>query len=426
MIMNEDFLQYLWKFRLLHGELNTVGGDRLVVLHPGEHNSNSGPDFCNARIRIAETLWAGNVEIHVNASDWFRHGHQQDRAYDNVILHVVYHHDADIPDTSNEYLPVLEIKGQFDESLFSRYEYLMMNQLWIPCVIQLDPSCREVFRIWSPALAVERLVQKSSEIRRLWDSTGQDWEESFYQHIAVGFGFKINGFPFEMLAKSLPLRLVRKHCNNLFQVESMFFGQAGMLDHTWQDDYPRKLEAEYAFFRAKHRLTSMSGGMWKFLRLRPSNFPTIRISQFANFLQKTGCRFFWMTEQALCKESRVMFNVGTSGYWDNHFLFDKDSVLRPKVMGQRSSDLLIINVLVPFMFFYGTMKGDARLREKALEMLEELVAEENSETRRWNNAGLSSKNALESQALIQLKRGYCNHKQCLRCRIGDSMLQRKR
>lgn len=424
--MNEQFLSYLWKYRQINAGLRTEAGDLLTILHPGDQNRDSGPDFFNARLRIGNTIWAGNVEIHVRASDWYRHGHQTDPAYDNTILHVVYEHDVTVSNQNGEEIPTLVLHEQYPEKIFEQYQLMMDNMQWIPCYNQLKDHHDVKFGLWAPSLAVERLINKSVGIRGLWESCGHDWEEALYRHLAMSFGFRINGLPFEMLAKSIPLKIVRQHCTSLFQTEALFFGQAGMLNADLQDDYPQSLWHEYRFLADKYQLKPLHESNWKFLRLRPSNFPTLRISQFSGFISNSKASFFNMLESRNLSEVVASINSPASAYWNTHYLFDKPSSFRPKMMGTGSINLLVINGLVPFLFFYGLEKDEPSLREQALNLLEQLSPEQNSEIVPWETVGIACNNALHSQALLHLKRSYCNKKQCLGCRIGSELLADRR
>jgi hypothetical protein len=422
--MNEQFLSYLWKFRLIKADLKTASGDPLTILHPGDQNSNSGPDFFNARVRIGNTTWAGNVEIHVNASDWYRHGHQTDQAYDNTILHVVHEPDIGVTRQNGDPIPTLVLKDQYTGQIFAQYESMMHNQQWIPCYNQLKECADSHFTLWAPSLAMERLLYKSHAIKALWESCGHDWEVAFYRHLAQSFGFRINGLPFELLAKSIPLKIVRQLGERQLQTEALFYGQAGMLSDDFSDDYPKALLKEYRFLYDKYHLTPIQGSTWKFLRLRPTNFPTIRISQFVAFLLQSHTQFFRMLDFGSCSEAEDSLTTQASEYWDTHYLFDKIASFQPKFIGSNSINLLIINGLVPFMFFYGLVKDQLAHKEKALNFLEQLPGECNSEIIHWESAGLACLNAMQTQALLHLKRFYCDKRQCLECRIGSLLLSK--
>jgi hypothetical protein len=420
--MNELFLSYLWKYRLLGHDIQTDSGEPVAVIHPGDGNTDSGPDFFNARLRIGPTLWAGNVEIHVRASDWYRHGHHHDPAYDRVILHVVYDADQAVLHPNGVPVPMLVVRDHIPAGIFERYQRMMHNPQWIPCSSQLDATAGRGFGMWAPALALERLENKSSAIRQLLAGCSNDWEEAMYRHMAGSFGFKVNAMPFEMLAKSLPLKVLRKHCGNLFQLEALLFGQAGMLTGSFSDAYPRSLITEYDYLSKKYMLTPLTSPGWKFLRLRPTNFPTIRISQFAAFLLETRARFFALFGQKPFPLSRDLFARRSSEYWDSHYVFDKHAGYRPKTMGESCINLVIVNGLSPFLFCYGLEKGKPDICEAVLAFLETVPGEKNSITERWRAAGFPTDNSLLTQSLIHLKQSYCDRKRCLECRIGSTLL----
>jgi hypothetical protein len=423
MIMTEEFIHYLWQFRLLKPGLNTADGEPLTVLHPGNANRDGGPDFFNSRIRIGDTVWAGNVEIHINASDWFRHKHHKDKAYDNVILHVVYTNDLQVFDRNQKRIPTVSVKGCFDDAIYDRYKGFLGNHLWVPCE-QLIRSIPDIhFDQWASALAVERLEQKTLLIRKSWEMSGYNWDETFYQNLMKAFGFKINALPFELLAKSLPLKVLLKHRDNLLQLEALLFGQARMLDRTFSEEYPGILKAEYHFLQRKYSLKPIDGGLWKFLRLRPSNFPSLRIAQLAVLFASAENLFASILELQTLKYIEELFSVKASDYWDTHFLFGKTSSARPKILGESSIRLIILNLIIPFLFFYGMEKGIADVKENGIKMLELLPGENNSDLAHWKRLGMPVTNALNTQALIQLKTQYCENKRCLVCRIGNQLLE---
>jgi hypothetical protein len=420
--MNEEFLHYLWKFRLLDPELCTVSGEPLVVLHPGEHNKDGGPDFFNARLKINGTTWAGNVEIHEKASGWYKHRHQQDPSYDNVILHSVYENDAEVTRRSNEKIPTLVMKGHFPDYIYERYRDFQENRNWIPCkavISNVDPF---VFEQWNPSLAVEKLEEKLLVMKKSLEASTFDWEETFYRNLAGSFGFRINAQPFELLARSLPWKLLQKHRTSLFQLEALLLGQSGMLKPDFTEEYPRLLLQEYRFLKEKYGLKEISCSLWKFLRLRPSNFPAIRIAQFACLINNAKDLFQLVLESPDIREIADHFAVNASVYWDTHFLFGKLSIPKPKLLGTDSIHLLIINFVVPFLFLYGETKSLANFKEKGLSFLEQLPPESNTIIRNWRESGIISPNALSTQALLHLKSHYCDKKRCLECRIGNYLL----
>lgn len=419
--MNEQFLQYIWKFRLLNTTLKTTAGEDISVLHPGLQNSDGGPDFFNARIRIGPTIWAGNVEIHIRSSDWIRHSHHFDPAYDNVILHVVYEHDINLKRRKNIPLPTLELKGNFPEEIRLRYSEIMQNQSWIPCMNLLTSGSADAVRLWTPALAAERLSFKSAQVLQLLEEY-TDWDEVFYILIASGFGFRVNSLPFELLAKSLPLRIIRKNIDNTTRLEALLFGQSGLLGIRQRGKYVRFLAGEYKHLQVKYNLKPLKSGLWKRLRLHPRNFPDIRISQFANWLVRCKAEPSGLLNISGVEGQTAFFHSSASDYFATHYRLGKASRHKFKSMGNESSRTLLINTLAPYLFAYGSARDLSPARMKALELLENLKPEDNRDLRMWRSLGLKADNALESQALLQLKRCYCDYKRCLECRIGLKIL----
>ena len=424
--MTEEFLQYLWKFRLLNHELYTRTGETLTILHPGEQNHNGGPDFINAKIRIEDTIWAGNVEVHMNEADWFRHGHHLDKTYENVILHVVYEEYTGDSTRLKTVFPTLVLHGQYPEYIYNLYQDFLRNRSWIPCeklLLKYDPF---YFDQWSTALLIERLENRSAQWGKLLEANKSDWAETLHQSIARSFGLKINTLPFEFLAKVLPLKIVLKYKNNLFTLESLVFGQAGMLNKNFSEEYPEALKKEYGFLAGKHSLTPIDTSLWKFLRLRPPAFPTIRLAQWASLLQHADLFFSSVLESKKSDDITKLFSVGPSEYWNNHFVFDKPSSSIKKFIGTSSIHLLILNAIAPFIYFYGDHKGMNDFKEKAIALFESIPGEQNSITEKYNEMGLAVDNALKTQALLQLKSNYCDRKRCLDCRIGSRLLGNER
>jgi hypothetical protein len=420
--MPEDLLQYLWKFRKLNGNLKTKSGEEIVILNPGEHNGNSGPDFLNARIRIGETLWAGNVEIHVRQGDWRRHNHHLDKAYENVILHVVYQEEEEREDPPVPPMPVVVIKNHLPDEIVRRYDEMINGLAWIPCeklIRGVDPF---YYREWASALVLEKLTEKCMQWEQLLESNSFDWAETLHQAIAQVFGLRVNNVPFELLAKVLPLKLVLRHRESLFSLEALAFGQAGMLNKEFSDPYPNRLQQEYRHLAEKYSLRPMDPAVWKFLRLRPSSFPTVRIAQWAAALQNADRWFGLITEREFPDGIRELLSVTASGYWDSHFLFGKRSSSVKKRTGTPSVNLFILNAAAPFLFFYGKNKGEQELMERALRWIDSLPAEENHIITRWKILGFPAESALHTQALLRLKSTYCDRKRCLECRIGVKVI----
>jgi hypothetical protein len=428
-IMSEEFLHYLWKYRLLDPELMTVGGEKVVVIHPGEHNTDGGPDFFNARLRIRDTTWAGNVEIHVKSSVWYKHRHQEDPAYDNVILHAVFEHDAEVTRRSEEKIPTIELKGRFPEYIYDRYRDFQDNLSWIPCQAVIKDVDPFIFEQWIPALALEKIEDRIGVLKKSLEACKYDWEETFYRNLARSFGFRINAQAFELLARSLPFKLLQRHRNDIFQLEALLFGQAGMLEEAYIEEYPRLLRNEYYFLRDKYKerfnLRGIPVSVWKFLRLRPSNFPALRIAQFAGLIHKSKDLFSNVLESSSPKEIASQFDVNASEYWDSHFLFGRWSSPKPKTLGISSIRLIIVNFVAPFLFLYGDMKSSSSHKEKGLSFLERLPPENNTNISKWMEMEIPVPDALHSQALLHLKQNYCDKKRCLDCRIGNKLLNRE-
>ena len=418
MMMTEDFLHYLWRSRLLQTPLFCVSGEPVMVIHPGEHNRNGGPDFINARVQIGRTLWAGNVEIHLRASDWFRHMHHKDPAYQNVILHVVDTCDKEVVGAGNQPIPVLEIRRNYPTALTARYKALQSAKQWVPCQNLMEDVDPSIFRLWAPALVVERLVTRTIRIRMWLNYTKNRWDELGYQVIASAMGSKINTQPFELLARSIPLKILLRHRDQVPVLEGLLFGQAGLLDPSFSGKYPKELLRTYNFYKDKYSLKPLEKGTWKFLRLRPVSFPTIRISQFAEILHQNWSFHESLQENLHVSDWKRIYRVKASRYWDSHYTFGRESASRVKWLGTNTIHLLLINGIVPLLFLYGTEKGLTRYSERALSLLEEIPGEKNSLVTSWSLLGMPADNALFTQALKQLKSAYCDRKRCLDCRIG--------
>jgi len=428
--MQEEFLHYLWKFRLFDGkDLFTKTGEPVEIIKCGEPNSDSGPDFFNAKIKIGKTIWAGNVEIHVHASDWETHKHQNDKAYDNVILHVVHEADVTLKRRNGEIMPTLELKGKIQEGIYKKYLSFKTNNSWIPCNTQIQSIDSFSVNHWLDRLLIERLERKTLSIIELLRENQNNWEETFYQFLAGGFGLKLNTHPFDLLAKSLPLNVLAKHKDNPFQIEALLFGQAGLLapgptpaSEEKEDDYKKQLFDEYEFLRKKFKLKPIDGHLWKFMRLHPPNFPTIRIAQFANLICKSLHMFSKVIEATNIYNIQSLLHAEASDYWISHYRFERPSSPRKKILGQETKNILIINVVVPFLFVYGKQKGEPQLIERALEFLAKIEGEKNSIIEKWNSLGIKSENAYQTQGLLQLKNEYCAKKRCLECSIGVKLL----
>lgn len=423
-LMRESFLHFLWRWRRFDAQnLTTTEGKSVEILHPGEWNTDAGPDFFNARLRLGDTTWAGNVEMHLLASEWQMHGHSGDPAYDNVVLHVVLEEDQPVIRANGERIPCLELQNRIPTKVLETYERLEHERAWIPCQ-SFFRNIPDIIRLnWLDRLLVERLEQKTAAIAAMLDATENHWEEAFYRSLARSFGLKVNAEPFEALARSLPLLTLARHKNDPKQVEALLFGQAGMLEETFRDAYSNELAREYKFLQHKYGLTPLTPGQWKFLRLRPAGFPTVRLAQFAALVHQSAHLFSKILEAQNLRELENLFDVQPGDYWLTHFQFDKPSVNRKKSPGRDFVHLLIINTIAPYLFHYGKSKNLEIYQTRALRLLEELPPEANSIVTGWAELGIPPRNAYQTQALIHLKTRYCDTKRCLECAIGNTVLK---
>jgi hypothetical protein len=422
--MREDFLHFLWRTRRFEANnLSTTDQQPLIILQPGAYNSHAGPDFFNGRIRLGTTEWAGNIEMHVRSSEWNIHGHSADPAYDNVILHVVWEDDKPIYRANGELIPCLILRNHVNAKLQISYEQLMQGEKWIPCATRFLETPPIVRLNWYDRLSTERLEQKTIDLAAQLAATENHWEEAFYRILARSFGLKVNSEPFEMLARSLPASILAKHKTDLFQIESLLFGQAGLLDADFKEEYPKHLAKEYRYLQQKYGLVPMDGSLWKFLRLRPANFPTVRIAQFAVLVHQSVHLFSQILEAETTDIVENLFQIELSGYWLTHYRFDAPSTKRDKRLGSDFFNTLLINTLIPSLFLYGKTRHLYHIQTKAIGWLEDLPAEANAIIEGWKALGLKPRNGNETQALLQLKHKYCDQKRCMECAIGGYLIQ---
>jgi hypothetical protein len=425
--MTEDFLHYIWNFQRFNPHaLHCVSGEPVEVIKSGVHNLDSGPDFFNSRLKIGDTEWAGNVEIHLRSSDWYKHGHQSDKVYDKVILHLVWEDDQPVKRANGDLIPTLELKGRVSKVVLDKYQTLSDSKLWVPCANEFSSVDDIYIKQQMDRMMVERLEQKSERIDRLLSLHVSDWEEVFYQLLCRYFGFKVNATPFELLSTTLPFSILRKHQNNQLQLEALLFGQAGFLNEDFKGDYPLQLQKEYQYLAKKYQLKAMDVSLWKFMRMRPSNFPTIRLAQLAALIHKHQKFFSPLIESKEVKQLSDFFKVKAFGYWNAHYRLDVPAARNhEKKLGKQSVQLLLINVVAPLLFNYGLKKGSENFKEKAIELLENLPAEKNTITKKWEALGAPLKNAFHSQALIQLKNNHCEFKKCLTCMLGNAIIKKE-
>ena len=421
--MQEDLLHYIWKMKRFNWQdLHTTEGYSVEILHYGQHNHDAGPDFLQGKVKIGDTIWAGNIELHIRSSHWYQHNHQNDPSYDNIILHVVYDDDKPVVDSRGNLIPTISLNDRIDQKVIESYDALVNNQHWIPCEKSISQVKDITKMAWLDRLMIERLERKTAEVRELLDKTKNDWEEALYQSLCKALGLKVNQFAFELLASSLELKTIIKYKHNPLQIEALLFGQAGMLDRHFEDDYPCKLKREYQLLKHKHQLKPIDPSIWKYMRLRPANFPTIRIAQLAQLLFQTNHLFSKILAAVTVKEVENMLDVKLANYWKNHYQFDKESISRSKKLGRTTIHLIMINTIVPFLFHYGKLRKEEKYIDKALDLLRACQPESNVIIKNWKALGMEVDDALSSQALIQLKNNYCANKRCMSCNIGTSIM----
>ncbi|MDL2212350.1 DUF2851 family protein [Bacteroides sp. OttesenSCG-928-E20] len=420
----EQLLHYVWKHKIFPlQELQTTSGQCIEVIDTGLANYHAGPDFFNAKIKIDGTLWIGNVEIHTISSDWKRHGHHTDRTYDSVILHVTSEIDCPIYRTNGEEIPQMQLKCP--QWVSTRYEELKKAEMRPPCYSIIPSLSKLTVHSWFSALQSERFEEKTRVIKKRLAELNNHWEDAFFITLARNFGFGLNGDAFELWAKQIPFRAVDKHRDNLFQVEAFFFGQAGLLETNIDDEYYKNMQKEFGYLQHKFNFTHTVPDNWKFMRLRPGNFPHVRIAQLAYFYHKEQALFSRVMEAKTVEAVKSIFKTQTSAYWEEHYNFSKTSPQKEKKLGQGSLNLIVINTIVPFLYAYGLYTGNEELCHRASTFLENLKAENNYITKRWDGTGIPVFTAADSQALIQLQKEYCDKKKCLYCRFGYEYLKNK-
>jgi len=425
--LKEQFLHYLWLNNLYKTDgLQTIDNQPIKVIHPGFYNQDAGADFCQAKLQIDGLIWVGNVEIHVNSSDWYKHQHQNDENYRNVILHVVYHYDKPVSHQNGEIIPTLVL--DFDQLMWENYQQLEKhNPHWVACELFLKEVDSFAISHWKTALSVDRLSQKATRIEDDLKTNNGDWAQTFYRQLARGLGSSLNGQNFEELAAIIPISILAKHRGSITQIEALLFGQSGLLqiiDN--EDEYSSLLLREYEFLKSKYSLAPMNGNLWKFMRTRPVNFPTIRISQLAQIIDREQHLFDKCVANYKKENLKIFEDITSSDYWETHYTFGKISTKRKKSLGNTTVEHLQINLIAPFLMAYAMHSEHEELRDKALEILEANPSENNFITTGWEKLGIESKNAFDSQALIQLKKEYCDQRKCLQCQIGNKIIRREK
>lgn len=420
--IREDLLHFIWENQLLNRESLFINHELVEIIDPGYHNKTSGPDFFNARIRIGNTLWAGNVEIHVKASDWFRHNHEDDPSYLNVILHVVWEYDCDLERPGGEVIPCLVMK--FDTSLADKYRNLVLNPKLIPCSNYLPGINKIYWNDWYSKLMIERLQEKTAEVDMHLSQNKYNWEETLFFFLGRSFGLKINSFSFENLVRTTPLNILLKFRKNSLTINACLFGQSGFLeDLLSEDSYYIALQREYHSMVKTLPPRVLDKHTWKFMGTRPGNFPLTRIAQFASLIASRFPLFSELVDSPDIESWREVLKNGVDTYWEDHYLFGKSCKSRKLNMGKNTIDLVILNAFIPLVFHYATVRKRNELKNKILYILEKLPPENNNVIMNWKNYNMKACNAFESQALIQLTTKYCRHKRCLECLIGSRIIK---
>lgn len=427
MRFKEDFLHFVWQFKLYnHEQLLTTEGQTVGVLNGGFPHKDAGPDFSNAKLVIGDATWAGSVEIHVKSSDWVLHKHQLDDAYDNVILHVVYEDDAPVFRIDGMLLPTLVLKNRIAATLFDNYENLIQATHRFPCQPQINTVDSFVINHFLSRLSIERLAQKAEEVFERLATLNGNWDETFYHFMAKSFGFKINAIPMQLLAQSLPQQLFAKHKDQSIAIEALIFGQAGFLKQKFDHVYPKHLQENYAFLQKKYQLKPLDVSVWKFLRMRPQNFPTLRLAQFSGLIVASNHLFSKVLEITDVKALRALFEaLPVHPFWNTHYHFNKEVASVNIQLGKPSIDNLLINTIALFLFAYGKYTNQPKYQTRAIYLLESLGAEKNIIVEGYVAAGVVINNAQQTQALLQLRKYYCNEKRCLQCEIGLKLLKKE-
>ncbi|HEY9116715.1 MAG TPA: DUF2851 family protein [Roseivirga sp.] len=423
-MIQEDFLHFVWQYQHFNSnQLHTKDGQPLEVIHTGHHNLLAGPDFKEASIKVGNVLWAGSVEIHIKSSDWKSHQHHGDPNYANVILHVVYEHNLEIKNPEGDLIPTLELKGLIKPGLLARYESFMKSMHEIPCTDSFS-KVRVVTKLaMLESALVERLQRKSQLFKEILMRNQQDWEQSTYEWLARGFGFKTNADNMMDLAKAVPLKILLKHADKL-QWEALLFGASGLLNTSDHDEYANQLRREYAFLERKYEVSSnLSYNQWHFARVRPTNFPTLRIAQFASLVHANPKLFSLFTQFKSIQDLQQLLEVHHSVYWEDHHNFGVQSKVKTKGLSKAATQSLMINTIAPLLVAYSDYRNNSDSLELAMNILMGLPVEDNFIIRKWQALGWNVNSGFDTQGLIELYNEYCSAKKCLRCKIGIELVK---
>lgn len=421
--MKEDFLHHIWQFKKFNfTNLHTVQGEKLTIINSGDYLQKAGPDFFNSQIIIGNQKWAGNVEIHIKSSDWYVHHHETDTNYDNVILHIVWEHDVEVFRKDNSEIPVLELKSYVPKNIIENYQSLVVPKTWIFCEKQLHSLDDFTFRNWQEKLFFERLERKAIIIQKIFLETGKDWEAVLFCLLAKNFGLNTNGDIFLKIAQSIPFQKFRKESFEVENLEAMFYGRAGFFEKDNEDLYYKDLKERWFYLSNKHQLKKVYMDPIQFFKHRPDNFPTIRLSQLANLYHSKQNLFSDIIQAVCISEFYEIFKIQVSDYWKNHYQFDKESPKKKKNLTNSFIDLLLINTIIPLKFAYASSQGKD-VSEGLIKLLMAVQPEKNVIIEKFHGFGITSKNAYETQSLLQLKNEYCNQKRCLECAIGLELMK---
>jgi len=421
--MKEEFLHYIW----LHKKLNvtklfTSKGEKIEVLNFGQYLQTAGPDFFNAQLIIDNQKWAGNIEIHLKSSDWYLHNHEKDTNYNNVILHVVWEHDVEIYRKNNSEIPVLELKHYVALNEINNYKNLMLSKTWINCENQISNIDSFTLENWKERLFFERLERKSKLVLELLKETKNDWDAVLFCLLAKNFGLNANGEIIFKMAKALPFPIIRKESNELENLEALFFGSTNLLSADFEDVYFQNLLSKWKFLKSKYRLDGVVYDTLQFYKLRPDNFPTIRLSQLAVLYYSIHNIFEKSIYIKEAKEFYKLFAVSANDYWNTHYNFDKESNFKKKKISKSFIDLIIINTIVPLRFAYLNYMGKEN-SEEIIDLIRQIQPEKNAIIQKFNYFNINAKTALDSQSLLQLKKEYCDKNKCLSCNIGINLIK---
>ena len=422
-MLTERLLQFIWQFQYFNKyQLCTDAGESLQIIHPGVFNTNQGPDFLGAKIKLGQTVWAGNVEIHIRASDWMLHKHETDENYQTIILHVVWNGDTVIYDKNGNKFPALIIEPLVSKMMIVHYEQLMQTEAFVPCQSFLPVLSHIGWQSWLERLLVERLQKRAAVIFEKLRATENHWEEVFWQMLARNFGMPVNADAFESMAQSIPITILARHKLQIQQLEALLLGQAGLLNEEFSEPYALLLQREYRFLKHKYNLTEAAIKPL-FLRMRPAGFPTVRVAQLAMLVHQSDHLFSKIIEAKSYAEVMRFLNVTANDFWHYHYNIGTTTAYKPKALGEQMAENILINTIAPLLFAYGLSGDNQAYKDKAIEWLLQTKSEQNNIIKKWRSFGVMCDNAMETQGLLELKKHYCDTRKCLDCAVGNKILK---